>query len=81
VVYLLVDGPATVVKAASVHVGTFLAMQQLCRYFYDVSEWNDADAVVSRATRHVGCTGDKLPFKDPHHFAVWCKTDSYQLHC
>jgi len=80
VIYLIDDGSSVEVKSATVDVWTYLAMQQICKYFYDVREWQDPDSVISRATSRVGSTADKLPFKDPQHFAMWCKTGSYQLH-
>jgi len=69
------------VKSDSGDVTAYVRAKQLCKYFYDVREWYDPDAVISRAASHVGSTADKLPFKDPQHFAMWCKTGTYQLHC
>lgn len=81
VIYLVQeDGGGLVVKSDTVDVWTYLAMQQICKYFYDVREWQDPDSVISRATSLIGSTGEKLPFKDPQHFVMWCKTGSYQLH-
>ena len=50
------------------------------KYFYDVSEWNDVEAVKERALESVGRAVCETPFKDPLHFAMWCKTGRYQLH-
>ena len=77
----LADISRMAVKTDSVDVTKYLRSQQLCKYFYDVREWYDPETVISRATSLVGSTADKLPFKDPQHFAIWCKTGTYQLHC
>jgi len=81
VIYLIQDGSNMVVKSDTVDMWTYLMMNQICKYFYDVREWEDQDGVISRANSLIGSTADKLPFKDPQHFAMWCKTGSYQLHC
>ena len=70
-----------VVQSISVDVSKYLKAENLCKYFYDVRDWYDPDTVIARATSLVGSTADKLPFKDPQHFAIWCKTGTYQLHC
>ena len=80
VIYLVDDGSIVSVKSDTVDVWTYLTMQQICKYFYDVREWAEPDSVVSRARSVVGSTADKLPFKDQQHFAMWCKTGSFQLH-
>jgi len=71
-----------VVTLHTVDVSKYLRKEQLCKYFYecDVKEWYDPDTVVSRAKSKLGATASKLPFKDPEHFAMWCKTGTYQLH-
>jgi len=75
------DIASMTVKTAAGDVTAYVTAQQLCKYFYDVREWYDPDAVISRASGLVGSTADKLPFKDPQHFAMWCKTGTFQLHC
>ena len=70
-----------VIESATIDVSKYLRAEQLCKYFYDVREWYDSDAVVQRAQSLVGSTADRLPFKDPQHFAMWSKTGTYQLHC
>ena len=55
--------------------------KQLCKYFYDVREGGNPDDVIGRAQSRIGLTANRLPFKNPQHFAMWCKTGSYQLHC
>jgi len=82
VIYLVDDGSsgAMVVKSDTVDVWTYLTMQQICKYFYDVTEWEEPENVVSRATSLIGSTADKLPFKDQQHFAMWAKTGSFQQH-
>lgn len=77
----LPDISRMIVKTDNIDVTKYLRAEQLCKYFYDVREWYDPDRVISRATSLVGLTADKLSFKDPQHFAIWCKTGSYQLHC
>ena len=52
-----------------------------CRYFYDVREWYDPDTVIARAAEMLGSGVDRLPYKDPQHFASWCRTGTLQLHC
>ena len=71
-----------VVKSDTVNVSRYLKREQLCKYFYDcdVREWYDPETVVSRARSKLDATASKLPFKDPEHFAMWCKTGTYQLH-
>ena len=71
-----------VVTLRAVDVSKHLGKKQLCKYFYDCDarEWYDPDAVVSRAKSKLGAEAGKLPFKDPEHFAMWCKTGTYQLH-
>jgi len=84
IIYLLgnvADVTRRVVQHDSLYVSRYMRAQKLCKYFYDVREWYDPDAVVARATDVVGSAADKLPYKDPQHFATWCKTGSYQLHC
>jgi len=71
-----------VVKIDTVDVSKYLKNEQLCKYFYDcdVRKWYDPETVVSRARSFLRVTASKLPFKDPEHFAMWCKTGTYQLH-
>ena len=71
-----------VVKSGMVDVSKYLKKKQLCKYFYpsDVREWYDPGTVVSRARSKLDAAASKLPFKDPEHFAMWCKTGTYQLH-
>jgi len=71
-----------VVKLDTVDVSKYMRKEQLCKYFYecDVKEWYDPDTVVSRANSKLDDTASKLPFKNPEHFAMWCKTGTYQLH-
>ena len=75
------DMSRMVVKSHTVDMSKYLRAEQLCKYFYDVREWYDPDTVISRATGLIGSTADKLPFKEPQHFVMWCKTGTYQLHC
>ena len=70
-----------VVKSDTVDASKYLRAKKLCKYFYDVREWYDSEIVVSRAEGLLGASADKLVFKDAQHFAMWCKTGSYQLHC
>ena len=81
VIYLVADDCGMTVKSEVVDAWTYVKMQQMCKYFYDVREWYEADGVVSRAESMVDAPADRLPFKDAHHFAIWCKTGSHQLHC
>jgi len=84
IIYLVGNVPDVsrmVVKLDTVDVSRYLRSEKLCKYFYDVREWYDPDTVVSRATSLLGSAADKLPFKNPQHFAMWSKTGSYQLHC
>ena len=71
-----------VVKLDAVDVSKYLRREQLCKYFYDcdVREWYDPETVVYRARSKLDATASQLPFKDPEHFAMWCKTGTYQLH-
>ena len=75
------DVSSMVVKSDTVDVSKYLKEEKLCKYFYDVREWYDPDTVIARATTLLGSTADKLPFKNPQHFATWSKTGTYQLHC
>ena len=70
------------VEISTVDVTKYVRKEQLCQYFYevDVNDKYDPEAVVARARSLVGIKASKLPFKDPHHFVIWCKTGSYQLH-
>jgi len=84
IIYLLgnvADVTRRVVRQDTIDASKYVRAEKLCKYFYDVREWYDPDAVVARATDVVGSAADKLPYKDPEHFATWCKTGSYQLHC
>ena len=69
------------IKLEVMDASAYLSMKQICKYFYDVSEWYDSAQVISRAESMVETPADRLTFKDAHHFAIWCKTGSYQLHC
>jgi len=62
-------------------VSAYMEANQLCKYFYDVREGGDPDDIVHRAESLVGSTADTLPFKNQQHFAMYCKTGTYQLHC
>ena len=75
------DVTKMIVQQNTVDVSKYVRDEKLCKYFYDVREWYDPDTVIERAMEVVGSTADKLPYKDPEHFATWCKTGSYQLHC
>jgi len=75
------DVTKMIVQQNTVDVSKYVRDEKLCKYFYDVREWYDPDTVIERAMEVVGLTADKLPYKDPEHFATWCKTGSYQLHC
>jgi len=68
-----------VVRSDEVDVTKYLKKQQICKYFYDVTETYDPEDVIRRATESLGSTLERLPFKNPHHFAMWCKTGSYHL--
>jgi len=84
IIYLVgnvADISRMVVKSDSVDVSKYVRAEQLCKYFYDVREWYDPETVIARATSVLGSTSDKQPFKDPQHFAMWCKTGTCQLHC
>jgi len=84
IVYLVgnvADMSRMTVKSDTIDASRYLRTEQLCKYFYDVREWYDSDSVVTRASSMLGLTADKLPFKNPQHFATWSKTGSYQLHC
>ena len=82
IIYLVGNVPDnSIVKIDTVDVSKYLRAEQLCKFFYDVREWYDPETVTARATSLLGSTADKLPFKDPQHFAMWCKTGTYQLHC
>jgi len=69
-----------VVQSETIDVSKYLRGEKLCKYFYDVKEWYDPDTVIARATNLIGSVADLLPYKDPQHFAMWCKTGTYQLH-
>jgi len=72
----------SVVMKDTLDMSQYVRKEQLCKYFYDVREWSDdPDTIIDRAKKHLGSTADKLPFKNPQHFAMWCKTGTYQLHC
>jgi len=75
------DASRMTVMSDTIDVSRYLRAEQLCKYFYDVREWYDPDGVVARAGSLLGWTADRLPFKNPQHFATWSKTGSYQLHC
>jgi hypothetical protein len=64
----------------TVDVAEYIRKEQLYKYFYDVSDWKDEQRVTARATEQVGVRVSERPFRDPQHFAVWCKTGIYQLH-
>jgi len=84
VVYLLgnvSEVESKVKKSDKIDVSKYLGAEQLCKYFYDVREGFDPADVIQRAEIHVGSTANTLPFKNPQHFAMWCKTGSYHLHC
>ena len=70
-----------VVKLDTVDMSKYLLTEELCKYFYDEREWYDPDTVITRAKSKIDATADKLPFKNPQHFAMWSKTETYQLHC
>ena len=75
------DVSRMIVQLDTVDASKYVRTEKLCKYFYDVREWYDPDTVIARATNVVGSSADRLPYKDPQHFATWCKTGSYQLHC
>jgi len=63
-----------------VDVAIYIRKEQLYKYFYEVSKGNSATVVTARAIEKVGIVVQHTPFKDPLHFATWCKTGLYQLH-
>jgi len=84
IIYLLGnirDISRQVVMLDTVDVSNYVRAEQLCKYFYDVNEWHDPETVIARVKDLIGSTAAMLPFKNPEHFAMWCKTGTYQLHC
>jgi hypothetical protein len=64
----------------TVDVAEYIRKDQLRKYFYDVNEWKDASLVTARAAEQVGTLVSERPFKDPQHFAIWCKSGIFQKH-
>jgi len=79
VIYLL--GNVSDVSKMVVKSDAIGAPRYLCKYFYDVREGESPDDIIERAQSRMGLTAGRLPFKNPQHFAMWCKTGSYHLHC